>query len=212
MPVMDEFREERQSIKDGTPKQKYQYFKDYYRTPLIIAILCIIFIGSLLYQFFTKKDYAFYGILLNSSAYNENEWFLEDFADYAGISTEEYNLMLDSSAGFKSSYTDEETMFTIQKVSTYTGAGDLDILMGAGDAFSYYSNSPMLQDLREVLTEEQIAKYEPYFYYIDSSIQDDIQWVSETGASITPDVPDPQDPDSMQEPVPVGIYVESAPN
>ena len=30
MPVMDEFKEEREKIKTASPEQKWKYFKDYY--------------------------------------------------------------------------------------------------------------------------------------------------------------------------------------
>ncbi|MDE6699736.1 MAG: hypothetical protein K2K10_01795, partial [Acetatifactor sp.] len=96
MPVMDEFREEREAIKHGTPKQKYQYFKDYYRLPLIIFLVASAFIGILIYQFVTRKDSAFYAVLLNCSPYEKNEWFTEDYTQRGGSDLNKVDVTLDT--------------------------------------------------------------------------------------------------------------------
>jgi len=186
MPVMDEFREERAMIKNGTPKQKYQYFKDYYRTPLIIIVLSVAFAGILLYKFVTNKDSALYAAMLNCSPYAENEWFEDNYAAMAGIDTNQYEITFDTAIYYKLNSTDEDSYITTQKLDTYTGAGKLDVMLGGGDEFAHFANSILFKDLREVLTEEQIARYEPYFYYID-------------GANI-----------GLEGSIPVAIYVESS--
>ena len=211
MPLMDEFREEREAIRHGTREQKYQYFKDYYRTPLIIAVLAITFIGILVFQFVTRKDLAFYAMFLNCSPYQENQWFLEEFTDKAGISLDDYDVTLDTAVYFTLNSIDEDTQVTVQKIDTYTGAGHLDVMLGAGDEFAHFANSIMFKDIREVLTEEQIAKYEPYFYYIDEALLEKINEVAMSGDDTAKlDVPNPRDPASMERPKPVAIYVESS--
>ena len=210
MPVMDEFREEREAIKNGTKEQKIQYFKDYYRTPLIIALVAIFFIGSLIYTIATNKDSAFFAVYLNGTSNANNQWFLEDYCEFAGISTSEYEVTADTSAPFNGTYTDYDTMHTVQKISTYVGAGQVDTILGTGESIAYYANSVLFWDLREFLTEEQITKYEPYFYYIDQAVIDDVQWVTDGGESLHPTFADPQDPSAMEQPVPVGLYVQDS--
>ena len=56
MPVMDEFKEEREALKHGTPKQKFAYFLDYYKWHVIVALAVIGFAGSLIYQAVTCKE------------------------------------------------------------------------------------------------------------------------------------------------------------
>lgn len=211
MPVMDEFKEERASIRTASTRQKYQYFKDYYRTPLIIVICVVAFAGILLYQFVTKKDSAFYAAMLNCSPYPDNEWFEEGFLESAGIDKEQYDITLDTAVYLKLNSTDEDSMITIQKIETYSGGGTLDVLMGGGDAFAYYANSVALRDLREFMTEEQLAKYQDSFYYIDLALQDKLQ--EYTAADEVFDwsaVPDPRKPEEMEDPVPVAVYVDSS--
>lgn len=206
MPVMDEFREERESIRQGTLKQKYQYFKDYYRTPLIIFLLAALFVGILVYKFVTSKDSAFYAVLLNCSPYQDNEWLQEEYVDYAGIDLNEYTVTFDTGVYFKCNSTDEDSYITIQKLDTYTGAGQLDVMLGAGDEFAYFANSVLFMDLRTVLSEEQLQKYEPYFYYIDASVLD----IPATETLDYRSLPDPGKPEEMENPIPVAVYVESS--
>ena len=203
MPPMDEFREERDAIKHGTPKQKYQYFKDYYRTPLIIFLLSAVFAGILIYNFVTRKDSAFYAAMLNSSPYAENEWFIEEYAESAGINLDKYDITFDTNFYFKLNSSDEDSYITTQKHDTYVGAGQLDVMAGAGEEFAYYANSVLFMDLREVLSPEQVERYEPYFYYIDTDL-----FASQAGVDFNSvDIPDPKDPHSMTAPVPVAIYI-----
>lgn len=206
MPPMDEFREEREAIKHGTPRQKYQYFKDYYRLPLIIFVISAVFVGILVYNFVTRKDSAFYAAMLNSAPYEENEWFLGEYAETAGIDLDHYDITIDTGFYFKLNSSDEDSYLTTQKHETYAGAGQLDVMLGSGDEFAYFANSVLFKDLREVLSAEQLERYEPYFYYIDTAI-----FEYQAGLDFDPDkIPDPKDPESMTDPVPVGIYVDGS--
>ena len=211
MPLMDEFREEREAIKHGTPAEKYQYFKDYYRTPVIIAVIALIIIGSFIYQYVAHKDTAFYALMLNCSAYAENEWFLEEYAEKAGISLDDYEITLDSAVYLDLDSTFEDSQIASQKIATYSGAGHVDIMIGGGDEFAYYANPYTFKDLRDILTKEQLAKYEPYFYYFDEAILEAVSQEELVGGeSSSLELPNPRNPESMEKPVPVGIYVESS--
>lgn len=205
MPVMDEFREEREAIKHGTFKQKYQYFKDYYRMPLLITILAILFVGTLVYKFVTSKDYAFYAAMLNCVPYEEYEWLNEEFADHAKIDLDRYRVVFDYNFFYTCNSSDENSVYTTQKLDAYTAARQLDVMLGTGDEFAHFADSMLFMDLRTVLTEEQLQKYEPYLYYID------VARVNQEDAEISDpqDYANPRKPKEMEDPVPVAIYVDS---
>lgn len=211
MPVMDEFREEREAIKHGTFKQKYQYFKDYYRMPLIIILLVSAFVGILLYNFITKKEIAFYAVMLNCSPYAENEWFTDGYAEATAIDLDKQEITFDTAVYYRLNSTDEDSYLTVQKLDIYTGAGQLDVMLGAGDEFKHFANSILFKDLRDVLTDEQIEKYKPYFYYVDAALVDvaDITAGQQQAIEIS-EVIDPRNPEDMERPMPVAIYVESS--
>ncbi|MCM1112130.1 MAG: hypothetical protein NC399_02630 [Muribaculum sp.] len=208
MPVMDEFREEREAIKHGTFKQKYQYFKDYYRMPLLITILALLFVGALVYQFVTKKDSAFYAALLNCSAYQDNEWFTEEYAQAAGIDLDKNTVILDSAIYYKLNSYDEDTYIAAQKLTTYAGAGQINVMMGGGDEFAHFANSALFLDLRQTLTPEQQELYQAYFYYVDGALMDRNLDVQDGPADSV--FHDPRDPDGMKDPIPVALYVEDS--
>ena len=65
MPVMDEFKEERAALRNGTPKEKFQYFLDYYKWYVIVGILVLVSAGSIIYQMVTQKERAIFVALLN---------------------------------------------------------------------------------------------------------------------------------------------------
>lgn len=211
MPVMDEFREERAAIKQGTFKQKYQYFKDYYRTTVIIVVLALAFVGILLYHYVTRKDSACYAVMLNCAPYQENEWFEEEYAQAAGIDLDKYDVTFDTAIYYKLNSTDEDTLITTEKLDVYTAAGELDVMLGAGDEFAHFANSVLFKDLREVLNDEQIAKYEPYFYYVDSAAIGLVDYSVDNRQDLDKDqLVDPKHPEDMKEPIPVAIYVEGS--
>lgn len=206
MPVMDEFREEREAIKHGTFQQKYQYFKDYYRIPVIVALLTIVLIGSLIYSFVTHKDSEFYAAMLNCLPYEKNEWLMEEYVQYAGIDLDEYSVIFDTSIYYRLNSNDADSYAAAQKLFTYSGAGALDVMLGGGDEFAFFANSSMFLDLRTVLSEEQLRKYQPNLYYIDASLIDP----NATEPLAPSDYANPKAPEDMENPMPVAVFVESS--
>ena len=85
MAVMDEFKEEREALKNGTPKQKLAYFWYYYKWHVIISVIIIGMLVSFIYQYVNRKDIAFNAVLLNASSLDqissEQPDFLTDFAE-----------------------------------------------------------------------------------------------------------------------------------
>lgn len=208
MPVMDEFREEREAIKHGTFKQKYQYFKDYYRMPLLITVLALCLVGSLVYHYVTHKDIIFYGAMLNCSDYPDNEWFTESYAEAAGIDLKQYNVILDSAIYYRLNSYDQDSYITSQKLSTYAGAGQLNVMAGGGEEFAYFAYSALFMDLRQALTPKQEERYSPYFYYVDGALINSNPNVQDGLADSV--FPDPRNPADMKDPIPVALYVEDS--
>lgn len=206
MPVMDEFREEREAIRHGTAKQKYQYFKDYYRIPLIIILVALLFLGTLVYQIVSNRDPVFYAVMLNCISPEEHDWLIGEFADYAGIDTEKNDIQIDTGARFTIDSMDEDSYVTIQRLGAYSSIGQLDVMLGGGDAFAYFAGTGYFLDLRTLLTEEQLQKYEPYLYYIDAALE--VNYDPTKSGSLL--YADPRRPEEMEDPVPIGIYVDSS--
>ena len=100
MPLMDEFKEERDAVKNGTPKQKLAYFWDYYKWYVIVGIAAIIILIATIRDIVNKKEIAFFACMLNLSSEYMDDSATESakgFTEYSGIDTKEYEVRLDTS-------------------------------------------------------------------------------------------------------------------
>ncbi|MCM1569570.1 MAG: hypothetical protein NC081_09000 [Roseburia sp.] len=211
MPVMDEFKEEREALKNGTFKEKLMYFIYYYKWHVLAVIIIAAIVISLLHAFLSRKDIAFYGVFLNAVETGANPDYSSDFGNAMGIDLEEYDVYFDSTVFIDMTKMDEATVASSQKIMVYLAAGDLDMIVTDTGSLEHYAYLDTLTDLRTLLSPEQTEKYEPYFYYVDKKI------VTERAAAVdsmdmeyVPVYPEnPFDPSSMAEPVPVGICMDS---
>lgn len=213
MPVMDEFREEREALKNGTFKQKMQYFWDYYKWYVIggafALVLLVIFIRDIL----DNKDFAFYGFFINTTEKPEiSEIFLNNFAEQAALDTENYAVVIDSGESIVKHSYDEITNASHQKLTISIMAEEVDFVAMDENTFGQYASTSTYFDMRDIMSEEQLAKYEPYFYYIDMA---DVRKIEESRKSASYDVYqgkeyDHTTPEGQEDPVPVAIYIHSS--
>lgn len=209
MPVMDEFKEEREALKHGTPKQKLAYFWDYYKWYVIGGAAAVAFIVSMIYQMVTRKETAFYALMLNGTEYN----FMEDtsgntaaFAEYAGIDEDKYQILYDTSVQIGTEAGDDYD--SSQKLMVYIAAGELDVMVSDADSLTKYAYRENFKDLRDFLSEEQLEKYQDSFYYIDNAVVKELDAANEAyDFNYVPDYGNPHHPEEMEEPIPTGIFV-----
>lgn len=209
MPVMDEFKEEREALKHGTPKQKLAYFWDYYKWYVIGGAAAVAFIVSMIYQMVTRKETTFYALMLNGTEYN----FMEDtsgntaaFAEYAGIDEDKYQILYDTSVQIGTEAGDDYD--SSQKLMVYIAAGELDVMVSDADSLTKYAYRENFKDLRDFLSEEQLEKYQDSFYYIDNAVVKELDAANEAyDFNYVPDYGNPHHPEEMEEPIPTGIFV-----
>lgn len=211
MPVMDEFREEREALKHGTPQQKFSYFMDYYKWHVIIGVAAVIFVVTTIYQIATQKDTAFYAALVNGLDLENAESYGQSFAEFAGIDTESYSVQFDTTLRIQLNSYDESSVASSQKMAALIASKDIDVLVSDIDIINQYAYNDTFLDLRDFLTEEQFAAYEPYFYYMDLAVYTEKEAAFSSGNfEYVTEYPDPRKPETMEEPVPVGIYLDTA--
>lgn len=208
MAVMDEFKEERATLKDASLKKKLAYFWEYYKWYVIVPLLVLIFGGWAVYDIVTAKDVAFYSVMLNASEYVHATESKQEFAELINLDTDKYEVMWDSSMHIQPSGADEISYTSAQKLFAYTAAAELDTMVANATGFQKYANSSTFYDMRDLLTEEQIAKYEPFFYYVDWKLVEEIEAANDAlDDSYVPVYTDPTKPEEMEQPVPVGVFV-----
>lgn len=223
--VIDEIREQQHKTKDMSLKGKWQYFWDYYKVHTITAVVVILLGGTLIHDILSAKDYAFYGIMLNSIGLSA-ESMETAFSEYAGIDLEIYDCFIDTTSTLSYSTPSEYDMATMQKMVAQVQGHDLDAVVFDSQVFNNYANTEMFADLSEVLPPEEFQKHKDRFYYIDyaliakanedSDYENEAMISSDEGAAasledILAEAETHRHPENMEQPVPVGIYMEESP-
>ncbi len=212
MPVMDEFKEERQAIKNRPFKEKLSYFFDYYKFHVLGTIIGVVAIVSLIYTFATRKDIAFYAVILNAMSQESAEEYSNTISDYLEIDSKEYDVLFDTSMYIDFETMDKSTLNSSQKFLVYMTSSQLDVVISDTASLEHYSYLDTFRDLREILSEEQLEKYEPYFFYADGKVLQERKTANENGdPSYVVKYPEnPSDPTTMTDPIPIGLYVQDS--
>lgn len=212
MPVMDEFREEREAIKNGSLSYKLKYIWDYYKWVILGTIAAILIITSIVKDVLNAKDFIFYGLFLNSySPIETTEAYMEEFAREYELDIENYDISLDATLSMTVDNYDEASLATINRIIASMSVGELDFIAADPAVFEYYATQNTFSDLSTLLTAEQKEKLEPYFYYVDAA-ETERRMNSDDAIGYTPKEYDHQDPDSMEKPLLVGLYIQDSPS
>lgn len=213
MPVMDEFREEREAVKQKGFKEKVKYFFDYYKWHVIGGVALVSFAISLIHSVLTHKDWAFYGAFINAYQTPAYDEFQRDFAARAGIDLNEYAVQFDTNMYISDSFHDQGTLDTMERLTVYIAAGDVNVVAAGPSVTNQYAYNGFFQDLRLVLPQELQEQLEPYYYYGDAALAAEIDAMQESGEiTFTPEYPsEPANPESMEDPIPVGLYIQDCP-
>lgn len=213
MPLMDEFREERESIKQKSFKEKFQYFLDYYKWHAIGGVVLVVCIISLITSVLNRKECAFYGAFVNAGQMPDYETFRKDFAVQAGIDLTKNDVLFDTDLYITNGGNDQASIYATQRLMVYAAAGDMNVMAGGPDIINQYAYNEFFQDLRQVLPEDLQEQLAPYYYYMDASLVAEKNARLDNGETdVTVNYPsDPAVPDSMTEPVPVGLYIQDCP-
>lgn len=212
MPVMDEFKEERAAMKEKSFKERFDYFWDYHKGHVIITAIAVILVSSLVTQIINRKETAFFVAMLNCIDLTDSSGeYAAAFEAHAGINSEKETAIFDTTMHIDMSSMDEITQSSLEKMMIYLAAQEIDMVMGDEKIMENYANNETFMDLREILNTEQIAKYEPYFYYVDQAVIDEKKAQQDAmNYDYVPVYPDPRHPEVMENPIPVGIYLDNA--
>lgn len=212
MAVMDEFREEREALKHGTPKEKFNYFMDYYKWYVIIGVLVILAGIYTIREVMNRKETVLYASLLNTVELETADQYNSDFMDSVSLDRDQYQMLFDAETWIDVNSMDETTMANSQKIAAHLAAGELDLMITDTDSLTTYSYQEDFLTMEELLSPEQYERYQPYFYYIDQeTVQEWHDYISDYDnlmLEIDFEFPDPRKPEEMRTPVAVGIFMD----
>lgn len=229
MPLMDEFKEERDEIKNAPFKKKWDYFWEYYKWWAIGGILALIAIAMFVRSILTRKEEVLYVALINAAEVlggdvdsNLNEPFLTAH-DY---DPKKYKVSFDAdfkmnisgaahaeSASVTSAYIDyvstTASASSQQTLSVYVAAKSVDLLAGSENWFDEYAYNGFYLPLADIFTEEELEKYSDCLYYIDYAVKDRYNEATQNqDYKYSEKYPDPYDIEAMENPVAVGIILK----
>jgi len=213
MPVMDEFKKQREAIKNKSFKEKLDYYWYYYKMHLFVAIFALILLVTTIYDIATQREVKFYIAFLNAFDSGFDQEFIAEFAPLTDIDLEEYDVYLDTNMYFNVANYDEASMAAMQKFLAMSSNAEIDVVVTDRNVYSSYADNGFFRDLNEYLTEEQLEKYADHFYYYDEAILDreiDYEAVYKNELAIPEDTTERRDPSGMERPVPVGIFLDDA--
>lgn len=216
MALRDEIKAGRKDLmENGTLKQKIAYFFDYYTLHTVVIAAVLIFAISFIYQQVTKPDIVLNGLLLNVLSFEEGDP-IEDmrsgFLKYIDMDEKEYDMSLNSSLminmGSASQQGQVSDYEASQAMMVQCAAGAVDFISSPLKPILDYGYGDLFVNLEDVLSEDELKKYEPYFLYVDLAVIDKKSEAIDNGQNADKiPMPDPTKPEEMEKPIPVFIDV-----
>jgi hypothetical protein len=171
MSVLEEIRDQQKKAwKEMGWKERLAYFWDYYKIPVIVGVVVIAFIGTFIYQQVNRKDSAFEAAIVNADTYSiDTSSMCEEFAQYAGIDTGEYDVTIDSTISLSDDDTTQMSLANSEKMVVLIQNGSLDVIVADTKVFEGYAQDDVFTNLEEILPAETLEQYKDYLYYTDGA-------------------------------------------
>ena len=209
MTIFDYIKKEHKNIMEKPKKERLAYFWDYYKWHVIIFVLVLALLIQGILGIVNRKDTVFSGFMLNSKINVEDEAFLQGFYEYAGIDSakEEAAFYIDVVLTDNNSKSD---ITAFQRIMAGISIQDADFVVGPPEPFHIcaYNTSRIFIDLRKYLDADTLQKFSDRLYYIDGAVLEQLDApVGEFVDATTLTYPDPHKPETMKDPIPVGIDI-----
>ena len=183
MAILDNIKKDWASMKELSFKNKLVFIWDYYKIPVLVALVVFFLIGSFIYEQSTSKEAVLQGIFINSFSSSEQtpEHILEDFLKAQEVDTQKYYADCRTNIYYEAANREEgqngsspalSNAEALQLIAAQSGAGMLDYIVGPHDVILELAYKGHFTDLSEVLSPEQYKKLQPYFLYLDQDVID----------------------------------------
>ena len=196
-----------------TKKERFINFLDYFKVYLIAGVLILLFVGVQLIKIRAQKPIGFNAVYFNavSTSMDEGQSYMDGFGQTIGLGEKQIVEVQNYMAFNLDDGVEDLELNIVQNMGAWIANGDLDVMLANEVVFEYFAYWGGLSDLRYYLSEETLQELEPYIFYIDQTVADaraEYMYGSEEYNSIQ--LPNPRDPASMKDPIPVGIYLDQA--
>ena len=153
-------REEWEKIRKLGPGAKLQYLWDYYKIVLALAaaLVLVIYLAVTMIQG-ARTSTLLYACFLNTDTLDpDTETLQNDYIEARGGIKKLQNMVFDSSVWVNpdSPGTSQQDVAASIKITSYVGAGALDVFLAPSYVTKFEQENGMLMDLGKLLTEEEI--------------------------------------------------------
>lgn len=221
--LSDEIKEQYKKLKGQGIKAHLAWFWEYYKIEAAIAVISIGVVVGIIQTIVSHRPTAFNVMFLNAAVTDDylSEALAEDYAQYAGINLKEYDVVFDLRETLSMEGDSQYDMGTVQKIAAQSAARELDAMVCNAFHFYNYVYNGIFTDLRDAMTEQELAQYEGKIFYVDGKdLKAFNEAVEKMDYSLMPEtlITDPEewqskesfvlpDPGEMEDPIPFGIAV-----
>lgn len=214
MAVMDEFKDERDSIKNAPFSKKLSYFWYYNKWKVIIGVVVAIVIFFTIRGYIYKKDDVLYIAMINITPTLDNidnkvySEICDPFLEENGYDLKHKEIRW--AADYLMNVNNGQTLSDSDKLSIFVATGSIDFFYGSGKWIDTYAYRDVLAPVTWYMSEEEIAEYSDYLYYIDGAVLERYEKAQdEQNYEYSEELPDPLKPEEMVNPIPIGIILDS---
>lgn len=176
MAKMDEFREEREAIKNAPLKERLEYYWEYYRAPVFGTLLAVGLIISFIVSIVSKPEYVLNGYFINRywlmDEGEDCQPFAREYLEYRGYDVDKYGMGINGTLSYVVTDEDEElvesTLYAIQLIGAQCGAGSVDFMVADIVTVREFDGANYFIDLREIYSEEELKRYEDQLVYSEN--------------------------------------------
>ena len=152
--INEEIKEQTDKLKEMDSKHRLQYIWDYYKVPIIIAVILLYVIIAFIHNRLTYKPTVFNLIMIDSNVTELiNESLLDDFAEYnTDFDPDKEQISLH--ADYDTASLDQGFYSNRQRLMMEYGAGTIDATIAPKEAIEEFAPYQAFADLSAVLPEE----------------------------------------------------------
>lgn len=191
-------------------KKKLENFWYYYKYYVIAGAFVLFLILVFIRDKAKSKDYAFFTSFVNCNVLADTEVFMQAYEDTTSIDKEKEMMYLDTT-NITDGY-DQTSLASMERFVSMVYVGEIDSAIMERDLFTKYGTNGVFMDLRDIFSKEELSSFEGHLYYLDyallSTDEEETEVYSGDITDDTPDTVNHHDPSGMENPVPVGIYLE----
>lgn len=159
---------EKQKLSEMTFQDKITYFNQYYRTKFFVFLAVIGFLIYLIYTITSPKiETIFYAAIVNNYLDEEKKSeFYHDFGEYLDIDSKKQGITLDTTyvLGKNDIISSDSVSSSQQKISTYTYAQKLDVIIAPAEVFQSLAYYGYFDDLADQLPTDLYAQFAESLY------------------------------------------------